>query len=98
MPALGALAAAAINTGDAQRREQGRRSGTERWQQALKILLVDAAALFPSLAPGVELAEHEAAAHTDEGESVRSSSLETKTGSGQSSDTAAVTSYAHDVL
>ena len=41
-PALGALAAAASSTGDAERREQGRRSGNERWQQALKILLVDA--------------------------------------------------------
>ena len=45
VPALGALAAAASSTGDAERREQGRRSGTERWQQALKILLVDAAAI-----------------------------------------------------
>ena len=53
---------------------------------------------FPSLALRVELSEHEAAAHTDEGESVRSSRLETKTGSGQSLDTAAVTSYAHVVL
>ena len=33
------------HTGDAERREQGRRSGNERWQQALKILLVDAAAM-----------------------------------------------------
>ena len=51
-----------------------------------------------SSASRVELSEHEAAAHTDEGESVRSSSLETKTGSGQSLDTAAVTSHAHIVL
>ena len=36
--------AAGITGEDAQRRVQGRRSGSERWQQALKILLVDASA------------------------------------------------------
>ena len=71
-----ALSAAAGITGeDAQRRDEGRRSGSERWQQALKILLVDASAqLMVFLSSRVGLLECEATTHTDEGESVRSSS------------------------